>query len=72
MVMLINHARSKAELVTHLRQLVEALDRRVPHVERDGEEKIAREAHALKELALRRLAQLENEGSGAKPATPKD
>jgi uncharacterized protein (DUF849 family) len=66
--MVIKHARSNAELVSHLRQLVEALDRRVPHVERDGEFQIACDAHALKELALRRLEQLEDEG----PAAAKD
>lgn len=59
--MLIKNARSKEELVRHLRQLVEALDRRVPHIERDGEDQIANDAHALKELAMRRLAQLEEE-----------
>ena len=67
MVMVKKHARSKAELVKHLRQLVDALDRRVPHVERNGEEKIANEAHALKELALRRLEELEAEASGTIP-----
>jgi hypothetical protein len=59
--MLIKNTRSKGELVRHLQQLVEALDRRVPHVERAGEDQIANDAHALKELAMRRLAQLEEE-----------
>jgi hypothetical protein len=67
MAMFMKHARSKTELVNHLRQLVDALDRRVPHVERDGEKKIATEAHALKELALRRLEELEAEASGTVP-----
>lgn len=65
------HPRSKIELVRHLRQLVEALDRRVPHVERDGEDQIATDAHALKDLALRRLAQLEEEERNA-PAAVRD
>ena len=50
--------RTKTVLVQHLRQLIEALDRRVPHVERAGEAAIARDARALKERALKRLAEL--------------
>ena len=42
-------------------QLVEALDRRVPHVERLGEDTIARDAAALKKKALKRIADLEAE-----------
>jgi hypothetical protein len=45
----------------HLRELIAALERRVPHVERIGEVEIARAASALKEKALRRLAKLEAE-----------
>lgn len=41
--------------IRHLQQLVEALGRRVPHIERVGEAKIARDAAALKEEALKRL-----------------
>jgi hypothetical protein len=44
--------------VRHLRQLIEALDRRVPHIERVGEAKIAREAAELREKALKRLKAL--------------
>ena len=43
----------------HLRELIAALDRRVPRVERIGELEVAREARALKEKALRRIAELE-------------
>jgi hypothetical protein len=39
--------------------LIVALDRRVPHVERSGEAAIARDAAALKEKALKRIAVLE-------------
>jgi hypothetical protein len=43
----------------HLHELIAALDRRVPHVERMGEIEIAREGRALREKALRRIAELE-------------
>jgi hypothetical protein len=42
-----------------LHELIEALDRRVPHVERAGEAAIARDAALLKAKALIRLAELE-------------
>ena len=42
-----------------LHELIEALDKRVPHVERAGEAAIARDAAALKAKALTRLAELE-------------
>jgi preprotein translocase subunit SecD len=45
--------------IRYLRELIEALDRRVPMIERVGEAKIAREAAALKDKALKRLAELE-------------
>jgi len=43
----------------HLRELIAALDRRVPHVERAGEVAIARDAAVLKKKALERIAILE-------------
>jgi hypothetical protein len=42
----------------HLKELIDALDRRVPHVERAGEDVIARQAAALRALAVDRLAEL--------------
>jgi len=42
----------------HLHELIAALDRRVPHVERIGEIEIARQADALREKALQRIAEL--------------
>jgi hypothetical protein len=42
-----------------LHELIAALDRRVPHVERIGETDIAREGRALREKALQRIAELE-------------
>jgi hypothetical protein len=43
----------------HLRELIAALERRVPHVERLGESAIARDAAALRKKALQRIALLE-------------
>lgn len=45
--------------IRHLRQLVDALNRRVPHIERVGEAKIARDAAELMKQALKRLKALE-------------
>jgi hypothetical protein len=45
--------------IRHLRQLVDALNRRVPHVERVGEAAIARDAAELMQKALKRLKALE-------------
>ena len=49
--------------VRRLRELIAALDRRVPHVERAGEAAIARDAAMLKAKALKRLAELDAEQS---------
>jgi hypothetical protein len=49
----------RARALRHLRELIAALDRRVPHFERSGEMAIARDAATLRAKALERLAQLE-------------
>jgi hypothetical protein len=46
------------ELTRALEELIEALDRRVAHIERAGEAVIAREAAALRAKAVNRLAEL--------------
>ena len=46
------------QLVRELTELIEALDRRVPKVERAGERTIARDAAALRAKAVQRLAEL--------------
>ena len=46
-------------LLEALRELVAALDRRVPHLERAGETVIARDALRLRDEAVARLATLE-------------
>jgi hypothetical protein len=48
----------RAELVRELNELVAALDRRLPRVEQAGEASIARDAAALREKAMKRLAEL--------------
>jgi hypothetical protein len=45
-------------VVQALRDLVDALDRRVAHVERLGEARIAREAAALRKEAVNRIEEL--------------
>jgi len=47
-------------MIADLRELVKALDRRVPRLERAGEDKIACEAAALRTKAMKRIAQLQS------------
>ena len=47
--------------VRELLELIAALDRRVPQVERAGEASIARDAAALKARALKRIEELERQ-----------
>jgi hypothetical protein len=47
----------------HLRELIDALDARVPMIERIGETQIARDAALLKKNALQRIAELETSGA---------
>jgi hypothetical protein len=49
----------RTRLIRRLEELIESLDSRVPHLEREGEIQIAREAAALRDKAMRRLAQLQ-------------
>lgn len=60
-----------ATRLARLRELIAALDRRVPRVERVGEASIARDAAALKKKALKRIAELENESSLKSAAAPR-
>ena len=46
------------DLIVRLRELIEALESRVPHLEREGEVRIAQDAAALKQKALERIAEL--------------
>ena len=53
-----NKDNNRKRQIRHLRELIGALDRRVPHIERAGEVKIARDAAALRDKALKRIAAL--------------
>ena len=46
-------------IVHDLRELIAALERRVPRLEREGESDIAKDAAALLQAALRRIEELE-------------
>ncbi len=52
---------TRAQTIRELYELIAALDRRVPQVERVGETAIARAASALKFEALKRIEELERE-----------
>jgi len=55
-----DHDDTPTEQIQILRELIEALDRRVPHIERTGEIQIARDAASLREKAFKRIAALES------------
>ena len=48
----------RAQVIRELNELIAALDRRVPQVERAGEIAIARTAAALRDAALKRIEEL--------------
>lgn len=48
-------------ILRELRELITALDRRIPQIQRAGEAAIAREAASLKMKAQERIARLERE-----------
>lgn len=50
---------SEQTLVQDLRDLIAALDRRVPRTERKDEGAIARDAQGLRRAALKRIGELE-------------
>lgn len=58
------HPPAAAELLAALQEIVEALDRRIPHVERASEPEIAADAKRLRAGALQRIAVLRRELSG--------
>ncbi|HJU44823.1 MAG TPA: hypothetical protein VJ691_18495 [Vicinamibacterales bacterium] len=57
-----------ADLVRELHELIAALDRRVPCVERAGEAAIARDAALLREKAVKRLRELADTEADASAA----
>ena len=57
---------ARRRTVRELKELIAALDRRVPQVERVGEISIARAAAELKADALKRIEELEREPAKAR------
>ena len=53
---------SRVRIIAELHELIAALDRRVPQVERVGEISIARAAEGLRIEALKRIEELERQG----------
>ena len=53
-----NTGADRAQVIRELIELIAALDRRVPQVERAGEIAIARTAAALRDAALKRIEEL--------------
>ena len=51
------------KVIARLRELISALDRRVPQMERASEQRIANESAALKRKAQERIAELEASAS---------
>jgi len=51
----------RARIVARLREIIAALDSRVPHLEREGETRIVEEAKNLRDMAVARIAALEAE-----------
>lgn len=58
-------------LESELRELIAALDRRVPRVEQAGEVSIARDAATLREKAVKRLGELQRERAAARTTASK-
>lgn len=54
---------NNTKMIQRLRELILALDRRVPQVQRAGELAIASEAAALKARALERIAELQHDSA---------
>lgn len=59
---------SFSDLGRRLGELIAAMDRRVPHAERATEAAIARDTAVLREKAVTRLAEIEDQA----PAAPDD
>ena len=51
----------RTRTLRNLRELIAALDRRVPQIEDTGEIVIARDAAALRQKAVQRITELESE-----------
>jgi hypothetical protein len=63
-------ALANIELARELHELIAALDRRVPRVAHAGEAAIAHDAAALREKAVKRLAEIEAPATSGVGETP--
>ena len=63
----VSMALTRTNVVRELLELIAALDRRVPQVQRAGEASIARDAAALKARALKRIEEREREPRSEMP-----
>lgn len=61
----------ESDLLAALEEIVEALGRRLPHVERASESIIAADARRLRESAVRRIAELRKVGHGRGQQNPR-
>jgi hypothetical protein len=61
---------SARSVLEDLRELVAALDRRVPHLDRKGEHDIARDAAALRAEAMNRIREIENREGAVTVTSP--
>jgi hypothetical protein len=57
------NASTRQEMIENLRELVKAIDKRARHLGQDGETEIARDAAALRQKAIERIAELEAGGN---------
>lgn len=63
---------NRAELTRELEELIAALDRRVPRVERAGDAAIARDAAELRAKAVKRLAEIADAAADSRATDGRD
>jgi hypothetical protein len=66
------HVAGRPSVIDDLRDLISALDRRTPHLERKGERDIALVAAALRSEAVQRIAELEGTVPAELNRTPEE
>jgi hypothetical protein len=58
------------QMLTHLQNLIAAIDRRTPHLEQLGEEAIARDAAELRQRAMRLIQEIQDAAVPAPEPVP--
>jgi hypothetical protein len=66
------HTRARPSVIDDLRDLISALDRRTPQLERKGETDIALVAAALRAEAVQRIAELDGTAAARAARTPQE